>query len=239
MYTLGPFNIVEETDRILREQSIFGQFNYLTSIIVPDEEDSNCDNSLIIDLSGYGSKNNVLQVNNVYFLLGRLVKTKESEPGYTLFYEHSSAFHMGDCQAFYAQGISRLKGKAILLSVSNGPQNLASSVSGAALGPSTRGIRLVIKPSTPTIGGQPRPFKPRHGSVAATPKASNTAPKASYSVKSSSKLVEDGEVLENDDVFVNTFPKDKGQNKRSADSSPTATPTGLSDAQKRFKQSRQ
>jgi hypothetical protein len=111
MYTLGPFNIVEETDCILREQSIFGQFNYLTSIIVPDEEDSNCDNSLIIDLSGYGSKNNVLQVNNVYFLLGRLVKTKEYKPGYTLFYEHSSAFHMGDCQAFYAQGISRLKGK--------------------------------------------------------------------------------------------------------------------------------
>jgi hypothetical protein len=29
----------------------------------------------------------------------------------TLLYEHSSAFHMGNCQAFYAQGISRLKGK--------------------------------------------------------------------------------------------------------------------------------
>ncbi|PLW52418.1 hypothetical protein PCASD_00048 [Puccinia coronata f. sp. avenae] len=154
--------------------------------------------------------------------------------------------------------------QAILLSVSYGPQNLASSVSGAASGPSTRGIRPVMKcitgsnntastqsvisvssggqsskPSTPTIGGRPQPFTPGHGSVAATPKASNTSPKASYSVKSSSKPVEDGEVLENNDVFVNTFPKDKGQNKRPADSSPTATPTGLSDSQKRFKQSRQ
>ncbi|PLW52691.1 hypothetical protein PCANC_14106 [Puccinia coronata f. sp. avenae] len=214
MYTLGPFNIVEETDRILREQSIFGQFNYLTSIIVPDEEDSNCDNSLIIDLSGYGSKNNVLQVNNVYFLLGRLVKTKESEPGYTLFYEHSSAFHMGDCQAFYAQGISRQ---------------------------SSYPCQTVLRTSLHLFLVQ-RWVPPLAGFVllfAATPKASNTAPKASYSVKSSSKLVEDGEVLENDDVFVNTFPKDKGQNKRPADSSPTATPTGLSDAQKQFKQSRQ
>ncbi|KAI7957913.1 hypothetical protein MJO29_006130 [Puccinia striiformis f. sp. tritici] len=89
----------------------YGQLNYVTSIVYNDPSAPGGQQNVLIDLYGYGTRNNGLAQDQVYQLMGRFLGLNDgSEP--IVFYEHSLNLPLGPSTAFVnAQDISSLASK--------------------------------------------------------------------------------------------------------------------------------
>ncbi|KAH9456239.1 hypothetical protein Pst134EB_012443 [Puccinia striiformis f. sp. tritici] len=111
MYVMGPFDVIDVAEHSIPPGSSYGQLNYITSIAYNDESEGGTQEDVIVDLSGYGSRNNGLAKDKVYQLAGRFVGPNDGGKP-IVFYEQALTLLLGNSTDFITKNnVSLLAGK--------------------------------------------------------------------------------------------------------------------------------
>ncbi|PLW21476.1 hypothetical protein PCANC_05020 [Puccinia coronata f. sp. avenae] len=83
MFVVGPWDIIEVGANTLQDLQLYGQFSYVSSI--PAQVPPHGEINAVVNVAGYGSRNNALIAGNLYILFGRLVQSSTSGQFHFLF----------------------------------------------------------------------------------------------------------------------------------------------------------
>ncbi|KAA1096880.1 hypothetical protein PGT21_030731 [Puccinia graminis f. sp. tritici] len=97
MYFVGPFDIIAVTGNELEPGKSFGMFNYLSSIVVMDRKAG--ETAIGVEFSGYASRATSLVRDNVYFTVGRIVRSTKGG-GYQCFFERNLSLFIGNTRQY-------------------------------------------------------------------------------------------------------------------------------------------
>ncbi|KAH9466231.1 hypothetical protein Pst134EB_001290 [Puccinia striiformis f. sp. tritici] len=99
MYVMGPFDVIEVAEHSIATGSSYGQLSYTTSIVYNNDSKDGIQENFIVDLPGYGSRNQGLVKDNVYQLAGRFVGPNDGGKP-IVFYEQALTLLLGNSKSF-------------------------------------------------------------------------------------------------------------------------------------------
>ncbi|KAA1097579.1 hypothetical protein PGT21_012106 [Puccinia graminis f. sp. tritici] len=92
-----PLRLIQRENDLENGKS-FGVFNYLSSIVVMDRKAG--ETGIGVQFSGYGSRATSLAKDNVYFTVGRIVRTTKGG-GYQCFFESNLSLFVGNTNQYW------------------------------------------------------------------------------------------------------------------------------------------
>ncbi|KAI7963141.1 hypothetical protein MJO28_001235 [Puccinia striiformis f. sp. tritici] len=108
MYTMGPFDVIEDATHDLKDGNNYGIFTNAASVVVNDPTEG--ESNLLVDVSSYASRSTALKKDRVYSLIGRMIKNTKTGT-YTVFYEQCMNLDIGDSSNYLSDAGSLLLNK--------------------------------------------------------------------------------------------------------------------------------